>query len=70
MQNNSCFAAGFLIFRERGIRCMLGIRNKAKGIDFKAIESAILIYILIPGLIKRLEEVHEKMQPYTFSLAP
>ena len=49
---------------------MLGIRNKAKGIDFKAIESAILIYILIPGLIKRLEEVHEKMQPYTFSLAP
>ena len=40
------------------------------GIDFKVIESAILIYILIPELIKRLEETHEKMQPYTFSLAP
>ncbi len=36
------------------------------GIDFKVIESAILIYILIPGLIKRLEEAHEKMQPYPF----
>lgn len=39
------------------------------GIDFKVIESAILIYILIPGLIKRLEEAHEKMQPYPFFLA-
>jgi hypothetical protein len=40
------------------------------GIDFKVIESAILIYILIPGLIKRLEEAHEKMQPYPFFLSP
>lgn len=49
---------------------MLGIRNKAKGIDFKVIESAILIYIPISGLIKRLEKEHGKMQPYTFSFTP
>jgi hypothetical protein len=42
----------------------------AKGIDFKGIESNILIYILISELIKRLEKAHGKMQPYTFSLAP
>jgi hypothetical protein len=43
MQEKSSFAAGFLIFRERGIRCMLGLRNKAIGIDFKEIDSTILI---------------------------
>ena len=42
------------------------VRNKAKGIDFKGLR---VIYIG-SRIEKRLEETHEKMQPYTFSLAP